>query len=168
MTMKRKPGLKPTSIRPATTPAYLRFWRRVLLDDGCWEWQGAHDKDGYGCFSVTAKESWRAHRYAYEFLRGPIPDGLVIDHLCKNRGCVNPGHMEPVEPGENVRRGDGPGHLVRRAGVCQRGHVIDENNMAASRTGRRRCRICQRANNAIRAREYRRIKREARAARGAA
>lgn len=82
-----------------------RFWRRVQEQEGgCWLWVGTVDR-GYGLLSVDGK-TVRAHRYSYETLVGPIPDGLQIDHLCRNRGCVNPAHLEPVTQVENIRRGD--------------------------------------------------------------
>jgi hypothetical protein len=90
-----------------------RFWSKV--DDsgsrGCWEWLAAKERTGYGtffCRHVIGRGTAipeRAHRVAYELLVGPIQAGLTLDHLCRNRGCVNPAHLEPVTRGENVRRG---------------------------------------------------------------
>lgn len=78
-----------------------RFWSRVERRlDGCWQWTGPQDHGGYGRIS-----SIRVHRYAYELLVAPIPEGLTIDHLCQNRLCVNPAHLEPVTMIENIRRG---------------------------------------------------------------
>lgn len=74
------------------------FWIKVQKTSGCWNWQAAKNQ-GYGTF-----RGQRAHRWAYEKLVGPIPEGLTIDHLCRNRGCVNPSHMEPVTASENARR----------------------------------------------------------------
>lgn len=72
-----------------------RFWDKVIVTPStCWEWDGCHDDDGYSMFIFPGGQ--RAHRYAYELMRGPIPDGLSINHLCRNRGCVNPDHLEPV------------------------------------------------------------------------
>lgn len=81
---------------------------RVLVREGCWLWSGAHDRTGYA--KVTAKIgdhvlSSGAHRLVYHFAVGPIPDGLDLDHLCRNRGCVRPDHLEPVSHAENVQRG---------------------------------------------------------------
>lgn len=91
---------------------YLRFWKYVLtedvLRDGCWLWQGPRVHNGYGIISIQGsgvKTTIRAHRYAYEALVGPIPEGLQLDHLCRVRRCVNPAHLEPVTARENVRRG---------------------------------------------------------------
>lgn len=84
------------------------FWDRVEKRDGCWPWQGAVAPNGYGlvnCLNHSGRRSTAgAHRVAYELERGPIPDGLELDHLCRNSVCVNPAHLEPVTHQENVRR----------------------------------------------------------------
>ena len=81
-----------------TTPEYL-----VNEETGCWEWQGFCTKKGYGHKSYKGT-TVRAHRHYYEKLVGPVPDGLVLDHLCKNKKCVNPTHLEPVTNKENLNR----------------------------------------------------------------
>lgn len=86
-------------------PAADRFIRKIDKTDTCWEWQGARFAGGYGMFNPTHTTTVTAHRFAYELFVGPIPDGLDIDHLCRNRSCVNPAHMEPVTEAENTRRG---------------------------------------------------------------
>ena len=83
------------------------FWRKVSKGDDCWLWQGARTRGGggfYGSFRLEGR-SRGAHRIAYEWERGPIPDGLVLDHLCRTTLCVNPAHLEPTTIVENVRRG---------------------------------------------------------------
>jgi hypothetical protein len=98
----RRRGTIPATRKPDTE---TRFWSKVerRADDQCWPWQGTVLASGYGQFRVGLGHA-RAHRYAYELLVGPIPDGLTIDHLCRNRACVNPAHMEPVTASENVKR----------------------------------------------------------------
>jgi hypothetical protein len=83
-----------------------RFWRHVVRDPDteCWEWTAARKNGGYGSFAI-GKGNVYAHRFAYEMLVGPIPEGLELDHLCRNRGCVNPDHLEPVTRQVNVLRG---------------------------------------------------------------
>jgi hypothetical protein len=81
-----------------------RFWEKVDKTDTCWLWTGSSDRLGYGRFSTWPSVTL-AHRFAYELLAGPIPDGLVIDHLCRTPSCVNPDHLEPVTQRENLRRG---------------------------------------------------------------
>jgi len=90
---------------PRGTPEE-RFWAKVLrtTEDGCWSWLARKDKYGYGQFTISNHNETQAHRYAYELLVKPIPGGMTIDHLCRNPGCVNPGHMEIVTNAENVRR----------------------------------------------------------------
>lgn len=90
----------------AHSQAEANFWRQVIQDDetGCWEWQASKIDKGYPRFTVC-RVHILAYRYAYELLEGPVPEGLELDHLCRNPSCVNPGHLEPVTHLENTRRG---------------------------------------------------------------
>ena len=83
-----------------------RFDRKWVADlvTGCWEWLGCKNGQGYGNFRAGRSGMRAAHRYSYTRHRGPIPPGLVLDHLCQNPGCVNPHHLEAVTAGENQRR----------------------------------------------------------------
>jgi hypothetical protein len=124
--------------KPALRPVEDRFWDKIQFrSDRCWDWTGNHDKLGYSRMAF-AKLGRRAHRVAYELLIGPIPDGLEIDHLCRNRGCVNPWHLEPVTHRENVRRGK-----LATVTQCTKGHPYDALNTGIYR-GRRYCRTCMR------------------------
>jgi hypothetical protein len=112
----------------------------------CWLWMGGRTPKGYGCFYRTGDRQGMAHRAAYELLVGPIPDRLVIDHLCGNPTCVNPAHLEPVTNSENLRRGDlsrNNGAALRTA--CPQGHAYDEANTYRDKRGRRTCKTCRRA-----------------------
>lgn len=95
-------------------PLEERFWEKVekMAPDGCWFWL-ASTRNGYGQIGQWSKGTIDyAHRVAYEMLVGPIPAGLVLDHICRNPSCVNPAHLEPVTQAENLRRGAGrPGVL---------------------------------------------------------
>jgi hypothetical protein len=120
-----------------------RALARIVVGDDCWEWAGAHNRDGYG----TAYKDGRpqgAHRVIYELLVGPIPDGLQIDHLCRNRGCVNPAHMEPVTKKVNLLRGEGVGARFARKTHCANGHPFDAENTRITPAGYRVCRTCHR------------------------
>ena len=118
------------------------FWPRVDRTESCWVWQGTRFQSGYGAFQLDGRLQ-RAHRLAYETLVGRIPDGLQLDHLCRNRPCVNPGHLEPVTPRTNVRRSEGPPAMNARKVACSRGHAFTPENTYFGRDGRH-CRPCAR------------------------
>lgn len=89
--------------------------RRVVDDGGCWNWPGARTRKGYGQIRLAEGRTSYTHRESYMAFVGPIPEGLEIDHLCRNRGCFNPDHLEPVTPGENARRGLTGHHMKAKA-----------------------------------------------------
>ena len=124
-----------------------RFMAKVELVpfSTCWWWVGSMcRRSGYGKFCRHNKTDLRAHRAAYFQLVGPIPAGLVLDHLCRNRLCVRPDHLEPVTIWENVRRGVGPSALAARATHCLRGHSFVDGDVYVSKYGYRDCLVCRR------------------------
>jgi hypothetical protein len=138
---------------PATSTPEAAFWSRVDKDGPipehrpelgpCWMWTGALSH-GYGRMTI-ARKSVAAHRFAYELLVGPIPDGTEPDHLCVNPPCVNPAHLEPVTHQENMRRG--PTNVASRNAVkthCPQGHEYTEENTLRRDNGDRQCRECNR------------------------
>jgi len=116
---------------------------KFLVGDGCWSWVGS-TRSGYGVFSIGGKHrrTMAAHRLVYELLVGPIPEGLQIDHLCRNRGCVRPSHLEPVTAAENVRRAILAGSRDKPA--CKWGHPFNAENTYWHPNGQRGCRACAR------------------------
>jgi HNH endonuclease len=121
-----------------TTPFEDRFWSRVdRSGPGCWPWMGSRNQGGYGTFHIKGPGgSGAAHRIAYELVVGPIPAGLTLDHLCRNRACVNPAHLEPVTMRINVLRGTAPSALNAR-------NEFDEVNTYWRYGKERICRACQ-------------------------
>jgi hypothetical protein len=143
------------------TPLVDRLAGKFLIGDGCWEWIASKNDAGYGQIASETRpvRPLRAHRVIYELFRGSIPAEMTIDHLCRNRGCVRPDHMEIVSRGENVRRGHGAEATKLRAEgrtQCKRGHSLSGTNVYLTklRGGRYTARSC-RACHAIRERSYR-------------
>lgn len=125
-----------------------RLLSKVRFDEsGCWQWTAA-THHGYGRFGVRAGlDFWPvvpAHRASYVLLHGPIPCGLVLDHLCRNRGCVNPDHLEPVTHQINILRGNGAPARHATKTHCIHGHPFDEANTYIKANGGRDCRTCNR------------------------
>lgn len=125
---------------------FRRFWAKVIVRPwDCWEWTASLRKDGYGRFALNGGPQL-SHLVAYRFLVGSVPEGLKLDHLCRNRKCVNPEHLEPVTDKENVRRGDGLAAINARKVACPNGHPLEEGNLYVS-AGKRRCKVCTKANS---------------------
>lgn len=141
------------------TPTPARFFAKVRKVGHCWEWQAARDKDGYGMIrhdDGTGYKFWKVHRVSYEFFVGKIPEGLTIDHLCRNHPCVNPLHLEAVTGRENTMRGISFAAINARKTHCSRGHEYSPENTRIRSDGARDCWICYRAYHA----EWNRKKRE--------
>ena len=128
-----------------------RFAEKYVIDpvSACWVWTAAL-RNGYGVIGLGRKGDGiaRAHRLSYEWARGPIPPGLVLDHLCRNPACVNPDHLEAVTDQVNLRRGMHPNMIAARTDTCTRGHTGTLVPVGGS--GRRRCPVCRKAYRAMR------------------
>lgn len=111
-------------------------WQPNIITN-CWTWTAFIRPEGYGHMRV-GKDVILAHRLAYELYVGPVPDGLTLDHLCRNRRCVNPAHLEPVTGSENTKRGI---KYLSTLTSCKRGHPFDEANTHMY-NGSRICKTC--------------------------
>lgn len=145
-TQWHKRGHRRELMQPLREPDPLvRFFARIDWDSdprGCFRWTGSvrvrqrYCPDGYGSVQIGRK-SWATHRLFYELCYGPVPEGLVLDHLCRNTICCNPTHLEAVTMGENTLRGNGPTAQNARKATCPRGHEYDSHDGV-----RRYCSIC--------------------------
>lgn len=140
--------------KPSRPTEQERFWSKVNKTPQCWEWTASVMNRGYGTFTDAAGTKWLTHRYAYTQKVGAIPGDLVLDHLCRNKRCVNPVHLEPVDRVENMRRGDGWAVCQGRRDSCINGHEYTPENTyrAPGRPNLKRCRQCARDSEARRTR----------------
>lgn len=139
---------------PLPKPLHIRIQNNVLIDDsGCWRWRRSLKPNGYAQMGIPGLGMRYAHRVAYEVWKGPIPDGLQIDHLCRVRDCCNPDHLEAVTCRENLVRGTGFVAVHVATTHCPTGHPYDDRNTVIGTKGERACLACKRA------RDRRRIRR---------
>jgi hypothetical protein len=117
-----------------------RYQDRLIMEpgNGCWNWTGQKVNWGYGVVTI-ARRKYAVHRVFYEIFVGPIPDGMMVDHMCRNRLCQNPDHMQVVTPRENVALGG------LRKTHCPQGHEYAGDNLVRTPEGDRRCRTCMNA-----------------------
>jgi hypothetical protein len=153
-------SVRTTRMRTKSIPALTlkqenRFWAHVAVPDQpscCWDWEGRHGAEGYGRFRIWhngVHGVFAAHRIIYTLLVGDIPDGLTIDHLCRNVGCVNPDHMEVVSVAVNNARSYNVPANNKRKTHCKHGHPLAGSNLYVHPvTGYRNCRTCLRADYA--------------------
>jgi hypothetical protein len=137
-----------------TRDPWDRFWEKVIESaepspagrTGCWLWTSAVSGSGYGAFGMggRAGQMYVAHKIAYEWVVGVVPDGLELDHLCRDTRCVNPAHLEPVTHRENLLRGEGWSARHARKTHCPAGHVLAGENLSRHELqhGQRKCLTC--------------------------
>lgn len=135
--------LNVTPILDISQSDLLRFCIKFFIgSDGCWHWTGSKDPEGYGYLRYGIK-CVRASRFSYSAFKGPIPSGFTIDHLCRNSSCVNPDHLEAVTQHVNNHRA--AAWLPRKNRThCVHGHEFDKENTKITKSGKRRCRACDR------------------------
>ncbi len=126
---------------PTARPLEERFWEKVDASGDCWEWTASCQPSGYGQISIGHDGTLLAHRVAWELLVSPIPIGMQLDHLCRNKRCVNPDHLEPVTWQENLRRGaPGAADQLRGRTHCKWGHSLEDAPVRDR--GNKRERVC--------------------------
>lgn len=120
-----------------------RFWAKVNKTNDCWLWIGWHTSLNYGLIKINGK-SVLAHRYSYELVNGKIPNGKVLDHLCRTPACVRPAHLEAVSQRENLKRAVNHISMIRAAKThCIHGHALSGDNLYVRKDGKRACKTCK-------------------------
>lgn len=143
-------GLRPMKGRDVPVkprPVLDRMADKFLVGDGCWEWTAVRNSFGYGVIHRLDAGSRLAHRVLFEAMVGPVPDGMDLDHLCRNRGCVRPSHLEIVSRRVNIMRGEMPQILKERGQAkthCPAGHSYADQERYRRKDGSRRCMECER------------------------
>ncbi len=141
MTRKQEANGDPASER-------LRFLSKFnKLGNGCWIWNGSFNNQEYSCFHIKRNGTWvkiLAHRYSYELIRGPVPPGMELDHLCRDTRCINPDHLEAVTHQKNTERGEaGTYKRTTSKTYCIHGHQYSEENTYINKHGFRSCKACR-------------------------
>jgi hypothetical protein len=155
--MRRIPYNLPALAFSPKFPRHKTLWKKmgskIKIGPDCWSWGGVISKEGYALLYVRRNIQgkpqpalvYRVHRILYELLNGPIPDGLVPDHLCRNRACPNPDHLELVTVKENILRGVGVTAVNAKKLCCPYGHPYDAIVRRSNGATFRRCTICANA-----------------------
>lgn len=136
-------GVSPSpGVEAPTVTTLDRLYGRLARNGECWEWQGRRGHMGHGIAYANGRPQL-AHRVIWEDLRGPIPDGLELDHLCRNPPCCNPDHLDPVTHAENMRRGIQS--FDTRARCLSGLHPLTPDTVLNRADGRQQCRVCKKA-----------------------
>lgn len=125
----------------------VRFHSKIRInpETWCWEWNTCQNENGYGYFGLKGR-NWRSHRFSYLIHVGDLMPNLIIDHLCNNKLCCNPVHLEQITQSENIRRGNSFIAQQARQTHCKRGHPLSGTNLYITPDKRRNCRICRKLN----------------------
>lgn len=151
---------------PKTDAEYLEKYS-MALQNGCIQWTASKTPTGYGHGfrrSPVFGTIYQPYKLAYLIKHGSVPEGLEIDHLCRNRACVNADHLEAVTHSENMRRGDKSNNYERNKTHCPQGHPYSGENLMVEKNGKRKCRACRKHQRMARKDIWNRIRRERRAA----
>jgi hypothetical protein len=123
-----------------------RFFAKVTMTGTCWLWTGAMNSKGYGRFTFNRRQI-QAHHFSYMLVKGAIPEGMQLDHLCRRHNCVNPAHLEAVTPRENLMRGKTLAAENAAKTHCPQGHPYTTENTYRTGGNRRLCKTCCTARN---------------------
>ena len=121
-----------------------KLWEKVKREGDCWVWTGTVANRGYGSIHHEGRNGYLPHRLSWELLRGPSPEGLVLDHMCQNRRCVNPCHLDPVTNRVNILRGKSIAAQNFIKTECINGHEFSQKNTRIRKDGSRICKECER------------------------